>query len=74
MWDGLNVSRETMERGCTISAIPNPIVFTYQYQDSNSQSLSIGADYRTIKTDWVLLSIAFDYRQRIIDSQLLLGL
>jgi len=46
------------------------IVFPYQHQDSNSKSLSIGADYRTIKTDWVLLSIAFDYRHSIIDSQL----
>jgi len=51
-----------------------PIVFPYQYQDSNSKSLSIGADYRTTKPDWVLLSIALDYRQCIIDSQLLLGL
>jgi len=51
-----------------------PIVFPYQHHNPNSKSLSIGADYRTIKTDWVLLSIAFDYHSAIIDSQLLLGL
>jgi len=47
-----------------------PIVFPYQYLNPNSKSLSIDADYRTIKTDWVSLSIAFDYLQCIIDSQL----